>query len=135
MGGSIASDTATSFEVGTYIAYRDTDDPDSDDSKRYHIGKVINIADGQAHVHCYSTHDNALSRAKWEPLYQNDRGVYDSGNRTHGDAVIDQIPVEEQDWVMHYDVKINLKDCLTKRTRKQLTDMKVTHHRLGHTFP
>ena len=72
----VAPDTATSFEVGAYIAYRDTDDPDSQDSKRFHIGKVVNLADGEAHVHCLATKGKALSRAQWRPLYQNDQGAY-----------------------------------------------------------
>ena len=131
----VAPDTATSFEVGSFIAYRDTDDPDSEDSSRYHVGKVINVADGQAHVHCHATHGKALSRALWKPLYQNDNGVYAVGDPNHGDAVVDKIPVDEQEWVLHYNVQLNQKQRITKRSRKQLDGMNVDHHRLGHTFP
>ena len=60
-GSSVAPDATTSFEVGAIIAYRDTDDPDNEDSQRFHIGKVTNIADGNAHVHCYTTSVKALS--------------------------------------------------------------------------
>ena len=63
LDAGVAPDTATSFTVGDYVAYRDTDDPDSEDSQRYHVGKVVNIADGNAHVHCHATHGKALSRA------------------------------------------------------------------------
>ena len=46
--------TETSFQVGNKIAYRDIDDPDDVANKRYHIEDVVNIADGEAHVHCFS---------------------------------------------------------------------------------
>ena len=42
--------SATSFEIGAFITYRDTDDDNDPDSKRFHLGKVINVADGEAHV-------------------------------------------------------------------------------------
>ena len=46
LDGSVAPDTNTSFEVGAYIAYRDTDDPEDEGSRYYHIGRVNNVADG-----------------------------------------------------------------------------------------
>ena len=131
----VAPDTATSFEKDAFVAYRDTDDPDDDDSKRYHLGKVINVADGNAHLHCYATAGKALSRAKWLPLYQSNTGDYSIGNTRHGDAVIDQIPVEEEEWVLHYNVQLDANKRINKRVRQQLADMSVTHHRIDHTFP
>ena len=102
----VAPDESTSFVVGGFVAYKDTDDPDDPDSKRYHVGKVVNLADGEAHVHCYATHGKALSRAKWKELYQSDTGVYATGDSNHGEAVIDRIPTEEEDWMVHYNVKL-----------------------------
>ena len=61
----VAPDETSSFELNAFIAYRDTDDANDDDSRRFHLGKVTNIADGQAHVHCYVTKGKALSRAEW----------------------------------------------------------------------
>ena len=131
----VAPDTTTSFEVGAYVAYRDTDDPDSEDSARYHLGKVINIADGEAHVHCYSTTGKALSRAKWKPLFQNMNGKFSFSKTKHTEAVIDRIPVDEDSWVCHYNVQLTNDKLIAKLTRKQLQQSKVTHHRLGTTFP
>ena len=131
----MAPDTNTSFEVGGFVAYRDTDDPDDEGSKHYHIGRVNNVADGQAQVHCYATQGKALSRAQWKPLYQNDRGVYAIGKRTHGEPVVDNIPVDEGTWMLHYNVQFGENNRLTKQVRRQLTDLKVKHHRLNHTFP
>ena len=131
----VAPDTSTSFEVGAFIAYRDTDDPADDNSSRYHIGKVLNVADGQAHVHCYATHGKALSRAQWAPLFQNHKGAYATGDDSHGESVVDLIPVDEQEWMLHYNIELNPKGRLTKRCRKQLADKHVQHHRLGHSFP
>ena len=50
----VAPDAATSFEVGTHVACRDTDDPDTPDSQRCHLGRVVNMTDGNAHVVCRS---------------------------------------------------------------------------------
>ena len=68
------------------------------------VGSAINIADGNAHVHCHATKGKAISHAQWSPLYQNDRGVYKMGDDRHGEPVIDQIPVGEDEWVLHYAV-------------------------------
>ena len=130
----VAPDSATSFERGAIIAYRDTDDPEDEDSGRFHLGRVVNIADGEAHLHCLATTGKALSRAMWKPLYQNSRGVFAVGNRRHGDPVIDRIPVDEDSWVLHYNVQLENNDRMSKRTRRQLAADDVTHHRLGHTF-
>ena len=133
-GSSVAPDT-TSFEVGALIAYRDTDDPNHEDSQRFHIGKVTNVADGNAHIHCHATSGKALSWAKWSPLYQNDQGAYKLGDRRHGEPVMDVIPVEEDEWMLHYTVQLNTKKRLSKQMRWQLKSVTVTHHRLTHTFP
>ena len=134
LDAGVAPDSATSFEQGSLIAYRDTDDNNDDDSSRFHLGLVTNIADGIAHVHCHGTTGKALSRAKWKPLHQNTKGVFGLGDSGHGEAVMDQIPVDEPEWVLHYNVQLKDSSCLTKRTRRQLEDMGVTHHRLGHTY-
>ena len=60
----VAADSASNFKIGTCVAYSDTDDPEDPASSRFHLGKCVNIADGMAHVHCYATHGNALSRCK-----------------------------------------------------------------------
>ena len=93
------------------------------------------MADGNAHLHCYATAGKALSRGKWLPLYQSSTGDYSIGNTRHGDAVIDQIPVEEEEWVLHYNVQLDANKRINKRVRQQLADMSVTHHRIDHTFP
>ena len=48
---------------------------------------------------------------------------------------MDMIPVEEDEWMLHYAVQLNDKKRLSKQTRRQLESMAATHHRLGHTFP
>ena len=130
----VAPDSATSFEIGAFIAYRDTDDDNDPDSKRFHLGKVTNVADGEAHVHCYATSGKALSHASWKPLKQNAKGKYHCGNVAPGESVIDRIPVNEDEWVVHYNVQLAPNGRIDKRTRRQLQASKVTHHRIGHTF-
>ena len=118
-------------------AYSDTDDPEDPASSRFHLGKCVNIADGMAHVHCYATHGNALSRCKWGPLYQNAAGVYAIGDSKHGDEVIDKIPVGDDGmgYVHHYDVRFGKDGKLAPMTRRQLAALNLQRHRLGHSFP
>ena len=130
----VAPDEVSSFELNAYIAYRDTDDANDDDSRRFHLGKVTNIVDGQAHVHCYATKGKALSRAEWRPLYQTANGVFRLGNARHCEPVMDHIPLDEDEWVWHYNVRLNANDRILKQVRRQLEHEEVTHHRLGHTF-
>ena len=92
-------DEVSSFELNTFIAYRDTDDSNDDDSRRFHLDKVINMADGQAHVHCYVTKGKALSRAEWRPLYQTTNGVFRLGNANHCVSVMNRIPLNEDEWI------------------------------------
>ena len=129
--------TNTSFTIGTYVAYSDTDDPSDPDSDRFHLGKCINIADGIAQVHCHATHGNALSRAKWEPLYQNAAGIYATSDAEHGKPVIDDIPVGKDgaDYVHHYNVRLQSNGKIEHKTRRQLAALGIKRHRLGHTFP
>ena len=49
------------------------------------------------------------------PLYQSGTGDYSIGNSRHGDAVIDQIPVEEEEWVLHYNVQLDANKRINKR--------------------
>ena len=133
----VAADNASSFKIGTCVAYSDTDDPEDPASSRFHLGKCVNIADGMAHVHCYATHGNALSRCKWGPLYQNAAGVYAIGDSKHGDEVIDKIPVGDDGtgYVHHYDVRFGKDGKLAPTTRRQLAALNLQRHRLGHSFP
>ena len=116
----VAPDSATSFDVGAFVTYRDTDDPDSDDSKRFHLGKVINVADGEAHLHCQVTKGKALSHAKWSPLYQRNNGEYTLADSKHSEPVVDRVPVDELEWVLHYDVQLTKDIRITKKSRRQL---------------
>ena len=98
------------------------------------MGKVVNVADGEAHVHCFATSGKALSHASWKPLKQNTKGKYHCGSIAPGEPVIDRIPVSEDEWVVHYNVQLAPNGHIDKRTRRQLQASKVTHHRIGHTF-
>ena len=93
------------------------------DALVFHIGKVTNIADGNTHVHYYATSGKALSWAKWSPLYHNEQGTYKLDDRRHGEPVMDMIPVEEDEWMLHYAVQLNDKKRLSKQTRRQVESM------------
>ncbi len=133
----VAPDNTTDFNLGMLVAYSDTDDPADQNSIKFHIGKCVNLADGYAEIHCYATHGNAISRCKWAPLYQNQKGIYATGDPSHGEPVIDKIPTGEnsETYMHHFNVKLTTDQKLTLKTRQQLAALGVSRHRLGHTFP
>ena len=85
-------------------------------------------------MYCYTTKGKALSRAEWRPLYQTTNGVFRLSNARHCEPVMDHIPLDEDEWVWHYNVRLNANDRILKQVRRQLEHEEVTHHRLGHTF-
>ena len=44
------------------------------------------------------------------------------------------IPLDEDEWVWHYNVRLNVNNRMLKQVRRQLEHEQVTHHRLDHTF-
>ena len=54
----------------------DTDDISNKGYDKYHVGKVINIADGQAHIQNYVTANSNVNTTKWQPMYQLNSGAY-----------------------------------------------------------
>ena len=55
-------------------------------------------------------------------------------NARHCEPVMDHIPLDEDEWVWHYNVQLNANNRLLKQVRRQLEHEDITHHRLGHTF-
>ena len=65
------------------------------------------MTDGETHVHCYNTTGKPLSRVTWYPLYQNEKGIFRTGKVSYGEAVVDHIPVDEEVYVLNYNVQLN----------------------------
>ena len=42
--------------------------------------------------------------SKWYPLCQSKQGTCKLGDHRHGESVMDMIPVEEDEWTLHYAV-------------------------------
>ena len=47
---SVANNVGTDLKINNFVAFSDTDDPNDKNFNRIHVGKIINIADGQAHI-------------------------------------------------------------------------------------
>jgi len=129
------------LKVGKYVAICDTDDPANENYNRYHLGKVTNIADGQASIANYATFGKNIITARWKPLYQKDNGTYTLAKPRKAAAskrVIDIVDVDDQSYVRHFDVKLNTHGKHPKialQTRKQLRALGLEHHVLGKTYP
>ena len=54
-------DTPARLQVHKFVALSDTDDTSSKGYSKYHVGEVINIADGQAHIQNYTTSNSNVN--------------------------------------------------------------------------
>ena len=131
-------DTPARLRKDKFVALSDTDDVDSKGYSMYHVGKVINVADGQAHIQNYATANRNINTATWQPLYQLDSGAYTTAKPRRGAAnkrVIDIVDDDDTDYVQHANVKLTTSQKLAARTRKHLIEKGLKHHVLGLTFP
>ena len=136
-------DDVHEFRLGDFVALCDTDDPNDPTYNRFHVGKVINIADDQAHILNYATNDSHVARAGWQVLYQQDDGVYTTAKpakHARRKRVIDRVDVHDQEYVRLFNVKLtkstaNKLPKLTMQSRALLKSMKLKHHVLGLSFP
>ena len=73
---SVANNVGTDLKINNFVTLSDTDDPNDGNFNKIHVGKIVNIADGQVHIQNYVTHSADMTRAKWAPLCQLPSGVY-----------------------------------------------------------
>ena len=134
------------FRVGNFVALQETDDPEDKNYNRFHLAKVIQIADSVAELLNYATFGTNLATAQWYPLYQNDSGVYMTTTLQDKHKVFDKVPVSDQNYVRMFDVQCKSLDSssrhrkskalvITSRSRKQLARLNLKHHVLGTSFP
>ena len=131
-------DTPARLQVHKFVALSDTDDTSSKGYSKYHVGEVINIADGQAHIQNYATSNSNVNTAKWQPLYQLDSGAYTTVKPRKDAAakrVIDIVDEDDTDYVRHADVKFTTSHKIAARSRNHLAERGLTHHVLGLTYP
>jgi len=103
-----------------------------------HVGKIINIADGQASVQNYATLSKNIAQAKWAPLYQLSSGVYTTV-KPKRDArklrVIDKVDEFDQDYVRCANITMTPTGKISARSRAHLASLGLRHHVLGLTYP
>ena len=131
-------DTPTRLQMHNFVALSDTDDVDSNDYNMYHVGEVINIADGQAHVQNYATSSRNLKTAKWQPLYQLSSGAYTTVKPRTGaksKRVIDVVDIDDTDYIRHANLKMTTSHKVAASSRNRLARLGHKHHVLGLTFP
>ena len=114
------------------VAYRDTDEPTH---HNYHLGKVLSIIDNNIELHTFATTGKNVNTAKWKPVYQNKEGQYTITKRSNQPCK-DVVPADAiDDYVWALDLQLGKQGNLSTASRKRLETKKVSHHRLGHTFP
>ena len=126
------------MQKGDYVAFGDTDDAQDESYQYYHIGKVVNVADGQAHLLNYATLSKDVALAKWAPLYQLPSGVYTLTKPKRGvkeARVIDKIAVDDHDYVRCANVQFTSAGKIAARFRQHLARKGFKHHVLDLTYP
>ena len=132
------TNTGNKLQKGDYVAFGDTDDAQDESYQYYHIGKVVNVADGQAHLLNYATLSKNVALAKWAPLYQLPSGVYTLTKPKRGvkeAQVIDKIAVDDHDYVRCTNVQFTSAGKIAARFRRHLARKGFKHHVLGLTYP
>ena len=123
---------------GSYLALTDTDDPDSDVYNRFHLAKVVNIADGQVSLLNYATTNANLKNAKWQVLYQDDDAAYTMvkpRKNAKAKRVIDLVEIDDSSYVRYKGITVTKSGIIAARHRRKLTQLGLQHHVLGRTFP
>ena len=139
----------TNLVPGKFVALKDTADPDD---TQFSVAKVASIDadEDTATLHYYGTKTANLAQATWKPLLKWDRvDPADASRMTHSyklgglqgvryKQVADTIPMSDprQDFarVAHCDLQLLPSGKLAKKSRVQLEEMGVQHHRLHTTF-
>ena len=135
---STVNNVGTDLKVGNFVALSDTDDPKAKGFKQVHVGKIINIADGQAHIQNYATLSRSMAQAKWAPLYQLPSGVYTTvkpKRNAKNLRVIDMVDEFDQDYVRCADLSMTSSGKISARSRAHLANLGLKHHVLGLTYP
>ena len=133
-----AAQVHSHFKVGNFVALCDTDDPNDKDYKIYHVGKIVNLADGQAQIQNYATQSKNIANAVWSPLYQLTSGVFTVAKPRRNALklqVVDTVDEHDDDYVRATDLRLTSTNKLTARSRKLLARLELKHHVLGLTYP
>ena len=122
---------------GNFVSLCDTDD---ENDVHFHLCKVIAIEDDKALLLNYATWGKSLKSAKFSILYQernSNRYTTQKPNKNAQEReVIDEIPLEQaDDYVDHYNIKMNKGMRISKTSIRQLRKLGLKHHVLGKTFP
>ena len=130
----VPADSAKSYRVGQYVAYR-TEKGD----QRFHVGRVVEIAENELQVHTHGTTSKQLRHARWKPIFTNKAGQYTTQcrrGRARGvdDKVYDHIPAESGDGLVLLQVQLQ-SGILDEQSREALTNKAMQHHLLGSTWP
>ena len=138
----VNQDNIHEFRIGDFVALCDHEDPKHKYHSHYHIGEVINIADGHAHVRNYATLNSHPARAGWSILYQKDNGVYTTikpKRSAERKEIVDKVPLTNQNFVRHFNVLMTEPKSgqikIAIQSRRHLKRKKLTHHVLGKSFP
>ena len=131
---STPADSATSYNVGQYVAYRT-----EKDDRRFHIGRVVGIEENELQVHTHGTSNKQLQHAHWKPIFANKAGQYTTqcprGRARGGDnKIYDHVPAQAGDGLILLQVHLQ-SGILDGNSRETLTNQAMQHHLFGSTWP
>lgn len=131
-----SSHTPLEVSVGVYVAYRT-----HQDDRRYHIGRVAALLEGELQVHTHATVSNGIRHAVWKPVYSTNKGEYTTepprGRARAGQdsKLYDYVPNQPEDKLVLCEVALTNQKKLSQADQGKLRARALQHHQLGHSWP
>ena len=102
------------------------DDPDD---RKYHIAKVLSLADNEARVHYYGTRSKVLATAKWVKTYadRKDRILLHTPRREERATKYTGIVPVVQDLVLARNLRLRPNQQLTFSSAQLLASLRQVH--------
>lgn len=116
--------TTSTLRVGEVIAV--LDDPDD---RKYHIARVLSLADNEARVHYYGTRSKVLATAKWVKTYadRQDRILLHTPRREERATKYTGIVPVVQDLVLARNLRLRPNQQLTFSSTQLLASLRQVH--------
>ena len=111
------------------------DEEDEPHIDKYHIAKVLDVTDDNIKVWYYGTYQKSIKQAKWKPIYVINQKYSFEKPRSIRRHEMRLTNVIDKSNIYLSKIQITPKgQIISRKSRLQLSNLKLNHHRLGKTF-
>ena len=111
------------------------DEEDNPHIDKYHIAKVLDVNEDNIKVWYYGTYHKSIKQAKWKPIYVINQKYSFEKPRSIRRHEMRLTNVIDKSNIYLSKIQITPKgQIISRKSRLQLSNLKLNHHRLGKTF-